>query len=129
MSTMSSLGLSFSLPFPLSALSPNSRVHRTVVGKEKAIYRHKARIEAKQARIRRDISKPDIKAHIESCGGKLPITITFCPRRAMDDDNIIASFKAGRDGIADSLEIDDIIFVPTYRFEPPNKKAWVRVEF
>lgn len=129
MSTISSLGLSFSLPFPLSALNPNSRVHRTVVGKEKAIYRQKANIEAKQARIRRDIYKPAIKAHIEACGGKLPITITFCPRRSMDDDNIIASFKAGRDGIADSLEIDDNLFLPTYRFEPPNKKAWVKVEF
>lgn len=129
MSTISSLGLSFVLPFPLSSLSPNSRVHRTVVGSEKAIYRQKAKIEAKQARIRRDISKPDIISHIESCGGKLPITITFCPRRAMDDDNIIASFKAGRDGIADALGIDDNLFIPTYRFEPPNKKAWVKVEF
>lgn len=129
MSTISSLSLSFSLPFPLSALSPNSRVHRTEVGKAKSIYRNIATIEAKQARIRRNIYKPDIKAHIESCGGKLPITITFCPRRAMDDDNIIASFKAGRDGIADALGIDDNLFVPTYKFEPPNKKAWVRVEF
>ncbi len=129
MTTISSLGLSFILPFPLSSLSPNSRVHRTVVGSEKAIYRQKAKIETKQARIRGDIYIGDIIAHIEACGGKLPIRITFCPRRAMDDDNIIASFKAGRDGIADGLGIDDIIFVPTYRFEPPNKKAWVKVEF
>ena len=128
MSTISSLGLSFILPFPLSSLSPNSRVHRTVVGSEKAIYRQKAKIETKQARIRRDVYIGDIIAHIEAFGGKLPITITFCPRRAMDDDNIIASFKAGRDGIADGLGIDDSLFLVSYKFEAPNKKAWVKIE-
>lgn len=128
MSTISSLGLSFVLPFPLSSLSPNSRVHRTVVGSEKAIYRQKAKIETKQARIRGDIYIGDILAHVEACGGKLPVTITFCPRRAMDDDNIIASFKAGRDGIADGLGIDDSLFLVSYKFEAPKKKAWVKVE-
>jgi crossover junction endodeoxyribonuclease RusA len=123
-----SLGVSFALPFPLSALNPNSRFHWTVVGNEKAMYRQKANIEAKQARIRADIYLGDMQAYVESCGGKLPITITFSPRRVMDDDNIIASFKAGRDGIADGLGIDDKLFLVTYKFEPPTKKGWVKIE-
>ena len=32
-------------------------------------------------------------------------------RRARDDDNIIASFKAGRDGMAQALGIDDKRFI------------------
>ncbi len=35
----------------------------------------------------------------------------FPPNRARrDDDNAIAAFKAGRDGIADALKVDDARF-------------------
>ena len=128
MTTHTSLGLSFMLPFPLSTLNPNNRAHHTTKGREKAIYRHKAMIEAKQARIRADVYVGDVQAHLEENGGKIPITITFCPRREMDDDNVIASFKAGRDVVADGLGVDDKVFIVTYQFAPPNKKAWVKVE-
>nr|DAT53543.1 MAG TPA: crossover junction endodeoxyribonuclease [Bacteriophage sp.] len=43
---------------------------------------------------------------------KLSLSLTFYPpdRRKRDDDNMIASFKAGRDGIAQALGIDDNLF-------------------
>ena len=45
--------------------------------------------------------------------GRLHLWIDFYPpdRRARDDDNMIASFKSGRDGIADALGIDDKRFI------------------
>ena len=44
---------------------------------------------------------------------KIALWLAFYPpdRRARDDDNMVASFKAGRDGIALALGIDDKRFV------------------
>jgi len=44
--------------------------------------------------------------------GDLVLDLEFFPpdNRRRDDDNMIASFKAGRDGIAEALELDDIRF-------------------
>jgi crossover junction endodeoxyribonuclease RusA len=37
------------------------------------------------------------------------LILTFCPpdRRRRDDDNLVAAFKSGRDGLAEALGIDD----------------------
>lgn len=45
--------------------------------------------------------------------GKLSLWLTFYPpdKRKRDDDNLIASFKPYRDGIADALGINDARFV------------------
>ncbi|MNG13298.1 hypothetical protein D3C84_969700 [compost metagenome] len=55
--------------------------------------------------------------------------MTFCPpnRRAYDDDNLLARFKAGRDGIADGLGIDDKNFVTTLNIGDPVPGGEVRV--
>ncbi len=55
--------------------------------------------------------------------------ITFCPpnRRAYDDDNLVARFKAGRDGIADGLGIDDMNFLTTVNIGDPVPGGAVRV--
>jgi len=47
-----------------------------------------------------------------AAGGQIHVFLDFCPpnRRARDDDNIVAAFKAGRDGLADALGIDDANF-------------------
>jgi crossover junction endodeoxyribonuclease RusA len=44
--------------------------------------------------------------------GVVHLFIEFMPpdRRARDDDNLIASFKSGRDGMADALGINDKLF-------------------
>lgn len=85
------------LPWPPRALSPNERTH----------WRKKA---------------PIAKAYKEAClaltleaklavpdSPKIALWLDFYPpnRRARDDDNMIASFKHGRDGVALALGIDD----------------------
>jgi crossover junction endodeoxyribonuclease RusA len=44
------------------------------------------------------------------------VAVTFHPpdARSRDDDGLIGAFKAGRDGVADALKVDDKTFRPTY---------------
>lgn len=88
------------LPWPPRELSPNARKHHQAVVKIKKAYRYECCTIARQ-------QEPKVK------DGKLHLFITFFPpdRRRRDDDNCIASFKSGRDGLADALGIDDSLFV------------------
>lgn len=90
------------LPWPPAQLSPNARVHWRVRHRAAKHYRQACAILARAACL----SVPD---------GALELHIEFVPpdRRHRDDDNLIASFKAGRDGIADALGIDDRRFKTT----------------
>jgi len=85
------------LPWPPSVLSPNARVHWSKRSKAAKAYRHACWALVKQAGLP---AMPD---------GELHLWITFYPpdRRHRDDDNMIASFKSGRDGLADALGVDD----------------------
>lgn len=61
-------------------------------------------------------------AHVQKLRGAeaFDLELTFCPpshdkagrkmTRSYDDDNLVGRFKAGRDGIADALEVDDSTF-------------------
>jgi crossover junction endodeoxyribonuclease RusA len=51
--------------------------------------------------------------------GKIPVEITFYPpdKRHRDADNMVASIKAGIDGLADALKVNDKRFLPTFKFE------------
>lgn len=64
-------------------------------------------------------------------GEVIPVTITFHPptKRRYDLDNRIASFKAGQDGIAQALAVDDSRFEPTYKRGEPVKGGKVVVGF
>lgn len=85
------------LPWPSRDLSPNARVHWARKSKAAKKYRADCHLLAKAAGVRITWDGP---AHL---------WITFYPpdRRPRDDDNLIASFKSGRDGIADALGVDD----------------------
>jgi crossover junction endodeoxyribonuclease RusA len=85
------------LPFPPFALNPNKRQHWSVTAKAKKLYREACYILTKQSGAKVDWD------------GDVHAWIDFYPpdRRARDDDNMIAAFKAGRDGMADALGIDD----------------------
>ncbi|HEJ1056940.1 TPA: endodeoxyribonuclease RusA [Pseudomonas putida] len=87
------------LPWPPAACSPNARVHWTRKSKAAKAYRYACFLLARQA----GIQPPD--------GGAL-LMLEFVPpdRRQRDDDNLLAMFKAGRDGLADALGIDDNVF-------------------
>lgn len=91
------------LPWPDKALSPNARVHWGERGRA-----------ARAAREHGHLAAVEAGWHVaEIPAGRLHLWVTFHPptRRRPDDDNMLARFKAWRDGLADALGIDDARFV------------------
>ena len=84
------------LPWPPKECSPNARVHWSKKSKAAAKYKHECWALTKA----HGMILPE---------GDLALWIDFYPpdKRNRDDDNLIASFKSGRDGIAAALNIDD----------------------
>ena len=85
------------LPWPPKELSPNFRGHWAKLARAKKAYRLACAWQAKAqgaGRIEAD---------------KLHLSLTFYPptRRAYDLDNALARMKAGLDGLADVLGVDD----------------------
>ena len=89
--------ITFTLPWPPSALSPNARQHWSRLSRAKKAYRNICACMAKEQGAQR----------IEA--DRLHLTITFVPpnRRAHDLDNCLARMKSGLDGLADVLGVDD----------------------
>lgn len=85
------------LPWPPSKLNPNVRQHWTSLARHKRRYRDACRLTALSQGAKK----------IES--DRLTVTLMFVPpdRRRRDLDNCIASMKAGLDGLADALGVDD----------------------
>jgi crossover junction endodeoxyribonuclease RusA len=104
------------LPFPPAILNPNTKKHWAVKGRAIKKYRAECCLLAKKIR-------PIIK-------NKLDLVIVFFPpdKRKRDEDNMIAAFKAGRDGLADAWGVDDNIFKCTYMFLEPVKHGKVLVQ-
>ncbi|MCF6780900.1 endodeoxyribonuclease RusA [Stutzerimonas stutzeri] len=92
------------LPWPPKELSPNSRKH----------WRAKAPIAKK---YRADCHLLCKAAGMVMPEGRALLAIEFLPpdRRKRDDDNMLSAFKAGRDGLADALGVDDSVFVSQVR--------------
>lgn len=86
------------LPWPPATLSPNARLHWAMAYRAKAKYRDHCWA------IARDQSVPTLSPH-----EKYDLSLRFVPpdRRSYDRDNLIARMKAGLDGLADALMIDD----------------------
>lgn len=108
------------LPWPPKELTPNfkRRKHWRAYRVPTQKYRADCAWLTKAARI--GIAAGDVP---------IPMTITFYPpdRRRRDDDGMIGAFKAGRDGIADALGIDDSAFRPSYKIADPVKGGRVVV--
>lgn len=102
------------LPWPPKELTPNGKRR-----KHWRVYQPIAK------RYRADCAILTKAARIGIAAGDVPIamSITFYPpdRRHRDDDGMIGAFKAGRDGIADALGIDDRHFRPSYHIAEPTK--------
>lgn len=89
------------LPWPPSALSPNTRhAHWSGLAKAKRAYRAACHVEAMAAGWRKGVFAADDRLHVR---------LTFVPpdRRRRDLDNLIAAMKSGLDGLADALGVDD----------------------
>lgn len=85
------------LPWPPTTLSPNARVHWSKLAKAKKAYRQACAYTALEQGAR--------KINAE----RLHVDIRFHPpsRRRIDPDNCLARMKAGIDGLADVLGVDD----------------------
>lgn len=109
------------LPWPLKELSPNWKGHWGKKAKSVKKYRTMCRIYAMNA-----IAAARYKA---MASGDLQLHLDFYPpnKQRRDDDNLVASFKAGRDGIADALGIDDHRFKTSFDVCEPMRDGVVRV--
>ncbi|MDV9031354.1 endodeoxyribonuclease RusA [Pseudomonas sp. RAC1] len=108
------------LPWPPAACSPNARVHWSKKSRAAKAYRAACHALAKQA----GLHPPE---------GQALLVVEFVPpdRRRRDDDNLLAMFKAGRDGLADALGIDDNVFTTIFRVSKETTKGGavrVRIE-
>ncbi len=111
------------LPWPDKRLSPNSRVNWRILAANKKKARSDAFVLTTLA------YSLAAKRKIANSIGKIPMTVTFYPpdARHRDDDNMVASFKAARDGIADALGLDDRRFVATYIVAEPEKPGRIEI--
>lgn len=85
------------LPWPPKELSPNARLHWAKLAKAKKAYRAECAYLAYEQGLRPVVA------------GALHLSLTFFAptRRAYDLDNALARMKAGLDGLADVLKVDD----------------------
>lgn len=105
-------------PWPPKELSPNSTAKLRCKLRAKKSYRQLCWGLTLEAKFKAPEARP------------LPLIITFHPpdRRIRDDDNMIGSFKRGRDGFAKAIGVDDHHFQPDYRFADPVPGGKVVVE-
>lgn len=108
------------LPWPPAECNPNARGHWSKKSKAAKAYRAQCRLMTLAAKIGRP-------------AGPVLLCLEFVPpdKRRRDDDNLIAMFKSGRDGLADALGIDDSIFATQVRVSKETVKGGavrVRIE-
>lgn len=118
------MGVTFWLPWPDKALSPNSRVHWTARAKAVKAARRLAFLI-----LRRDL--PTLKV---PAGHIVDLEYVFVPPnlRRFDDDGLAARMKASRDGIADFLQVDDNLFRQHHRLSKvptPGGQVIVKLKF
>ncbi|WP_165856754.1 endodeoxyribonuclease RusA [Marinobacter sp. JSM 1782161] len=96
------------LPYPPRQLSPNARLHWAPKSRKAKQYRRQCWALTLNAIQDGDWNLFALRK-LAAEGHLVHLMIDVFPpdRRGRDDDNIIASFKSGRDGIADALNIDD----------------------
>jgi crossover junction endodeoxyribonuclease RusA len=103
------------LEFPPASLFPNRKngLHWAVTHKTKKEYRDSAFWLTKQQ-----------AAGWTYAGGDIALALIFCmpDKRHRDADNCLAAAKAGLDGMADALGIDDRRFQPVMVFRLADKK-------
>lgn len=87
------------LPWPAKELSPNARQHWAAAARAKKAYRARCRALGLAAGL----------GLVPASAERLAVHLDFFPpdKRARDWDNMIASMKAGLDGLADAMGVDD----------------------
>lgn len=117
--------MTITLPWPNKRLSPNASVHWAATSRLKRNARQEAALHTRAA------LGPSVKTIGTTLAesGSIALKVTFFPpdRRHRDDDNMIGSFKAARDGLADALGVDDRKFRPQYHFAEPCKPGRIEI--
>lgn len=100
--------IEMNFPWPPKELSPNARLHFMKVARVKKSYRNTCRLLALAM---------GAKALALAPSGRLHVELTFYPpdRRHRDQDNMLAAMKAGLDGLADAIGVDDRNFKTTFQ--------------
>lgn len=98
--------LNLTLPWPSAKLNPNARPHWAILAREKKKYRQAAWVLTQEAKGRepRPLVVPE--------AGPVMVSLAFYPptNRHRDLDNLLASMKAGLDGMAEALGVNDSRF-------------------
>lgn len=112
--------ISFSFPWPHKDLSPNARIHWAKLASRKKAYRTGCGWEAAQA----------FSAAGKPVGRGITAKITFHPpcKRRRDLDNALASIKAGLDGVADVIGVDDSKWALAIEWGDPVAHGRVQIE-
>lgn len=110
----------FSIPWPHRDLSPNARIHWAKLASRKKAYRTGCGWDAAQAF--NAAGKPKMAG--------VTLKITFHPpcKRRRDLDNCLASIKAGLDGIADVIGVDDSKWSLALKMDAPTKGGRVFID-
>lgn len=115
--------MSLILPWPPSKLNPNQRIHFAQKAKIAGKYKMECWAIAKSATLNRGGVIPSGKVH-------LYIMFHAPDKRNRDMDNLLSSMKAGLDGVALALGVNDSSFRPvTIDFGANVKGGAVRVWF
>lgn len=107
--------MTLTLTWPNRALHPNARTHWRAKAQHVRAARNDAYVIARAAGWHM-LQLPD---------GRLHLWMDFFPpdRRHRDDDGLLASMKAARDGLADALGIDDHRFIAHPRLRDEVRKG------
>jgi crossover junction endodeoxyribonuclease RusA len=105
------------LPWPPRELSPNARPHFMARARAAKAYRMTAHWATKATYV---------PPHGDT--GDIALRITFYPpSRRIDRQNMPGWIKAGVDGIADALGVNDKRFDPQYEYADPVKGGRIEV--
>ncbi len=87
------------LPWPPKELSPNARHHWAAAARAKKAFRSRCRA----------LGEGQALASVKNGAQRVLVSLTFFPpdKRHRDWDNMLASMKAGLDGLADAMGVDD----------------------
>lgn len=110
------------LPYPPAALNPNKRGHWAAKAKAARAYRADCYMLSTGYR--------NANALVFPAEGKISIDVTFHPpdRRHRDDDNMVSTWKSGRDGMADAWGVNDKRFRMTLDVGEPVKGGKVVIK-
>ncbi len=98
--------MTFTFPWPPRMLSPNVSGHWAKKASTKKAYRTACKRIVDETQVNLSGMPPD---------ATVSVLMRFYPpsKRHYDWDNLIASMKAGLDGLADGLGVNDNLFRPT----------------